>query len=122
MEREDHDCLEPSRLHDGARFGFVTGAAQASMAEGTYECWYFTQAQPGLNVTVTGPSSYVATADGSQGEYALNGRNLTWISGLMKGAMPDGFTSIYKVRDGTPTIAFMGSGGSEAAFCENTGG
>jgi hypothetical protein len=100
----------------------LVGAAQAGMAEGTYECWYFSQAQPGLNVTVTGPTTYTAVADGSTGEYALSGTNLTWVSGLMKGAMPDGFTTLYEVRQGIPTIAFMSGRGAEAAFCQNTGG
>ena len=88
------------------------------MAQGTYECWYFSQAQPGLNVTVTGDTSYTALADGSTGEYALSGNAITWVSGLMQGAMPDGFKTLYEVRNGKPTISYVGTSGSEAAFCE----
>lgn len=97
---------------------FGAGTAAAGMAEGEYECWYFNQPRLGLNFAVTGPTTYTHTMDGKPGEYELNGKTLTWKSGPMQGSMPDGFTTIYEVRGGTPTVAFMSGRGAEAAFCE----
>ena len=95
------------------------GAAYAQgMAEGPYECWFFSEPRPGLNFSVTGPSSYVGIESGEAGEYALAGEALTWVSGSMSGVMPDGFTTVYQVRQGNPTVSFVGKSGSEAAFCE----
>jgi hypothetical protein len=94
------------------------GAASAGMAEGLYECWFFNEARGGLNFQVDSATSYTSVAQGTTGEYALSGRDLTWVSGFMKGAMPDGFTTIYEVRNGNPTVAFISGRGSEAAFCE----
>lgn len=98
------------------------GAAQAGMAEGVYECWAFQSPRMGLNLTVTGSSTYIETDGGAAGEYALNGKDITWLSGHLHGAMPDGFKTIYEVRQGKPTISFIGEvSQSEAAFCEHVG-
>lgn len=113
MARSKHIVMLAGLAAGGA------GAAQAGMSEGAYECWFFSQPQPSLNITVTGATSYTAAADGSDGEYALSGSDVTWVSGLMKGSMPDGFTTLYEVRHGVPTIAFISARGAEAAFCEH---
>jgi hypothetical protein len=98
-----------------------TGTAAAGMAEGPYECWFFSQPQPILNFAVTGPATYPGEADGTTGEYELSGKDISWKSGPMVGAMPDGFTTIYEVRNGNPTVSFVSGRGSEAAFCEKAG-
>jgi hypothetical protein len=97
----------------------TSGLAQAGMATGAYECWYFSQAQMMLNFTVTGADTYVGSASGESGTYALSGKSLTWASGPLVGIMPDGFTAIYEVRGGIPTVSYVSGRGAEAAFCEN---
>ncbi len=99
----------------------AAGVAQAGgMQPGLYECWAWGQARMLLNVTVTGATSYRGEASGEDGTYSLNGTSLTWESGPLVGIMPDGFSTIYEVRNGTPTISYTGTSGGEAAFCENT--
>lgn len=96
----------------------TTGVAQAGMALGHYECWYFGEARMMLNFEVTSDSSYTNAYSGDAGTYALNGKNVTWGPGPMKEMMPDGFTAIYEVRNGTPTLAIISARGAEAEFCE----
>lgn len=89
------------------------------MAEGAYECWANGAARPLLNFTVRGGGRYVGT-DGAVGAYRLDPSTarLTFAGGALDGVMPDGFSALYAVRQGRPTVSFRGRGGGEAAFCE----
>lgn len=105
----------------GSMMAVLSSTAHATgVAEGLYECWAWGQARMLLNVTVTGASTYRGEESGETGTYSLKGNALTWESGPLKGIMPDGFTTIYEVREGVPTISYLGTTGSEASFCENT--
>jgi hypothetical protein len=98
----------------------LSGSAQAAgMAPGLYECWAWGSARMLLNVTVTGPTTYRGESTGEDGTYALEGTSLSWLSGPLQGIMPDGFTSTYEVREGTPTISYGKPGNTEATVCEN---
>jgi hypothetical protein len=72
-----------------------------------------------LNVTITGPSSYRGESTGETGTYSLNGKELIWESGPLKGVMPDGFVTTYEIREGVPTISYGRPGNTEASFCQN---
>lgn len=109
------------RILIGSLLTLLAGAAQATgVTPGLYECWAWGQARMLLNVTITGDSTYRGEASGETGTYSLNGNTLTWDSGPLKGIMPDGFTTVFEVREGVPTISYLGTSGSEASFCQNT--
>ncbi|PWR18822.1 hypothetical protein [Zavarzinia compransoris] len=95
-------------------------AAAADMASGAFECWFFSEPRLTLNFTVTGPGTYKGY-DGSAGEYSISeASEVTFTSGTLAGALPDGFKAVYEVRQGVPTLSFVSGRGSEAAFCQNT--
>ncbi|WP_157894686.1 hypothetical protein [Aquibium oceanicum] len=88
------------------------------MATGTYECWYFNQAQLTLNFTVDGPGTYTGY-DGASGTYSVDALGaVTFLSGPLQGVMPDGFVASYEVRQGIPTLSYISGRGAEAAFCQ----
>ncbi|APH74174.1 hypothetical protein BSQ44_24480 [Aquibium oceanicum] len=93
-------------------------ALAADMATGTYECWYFNQAQLTLNFTVDGPGTYTGY-DGASGTYSVDALGaVTFLSGPLQGVMPDGFVASYEVRQGIPTLSYISGRGAEAAFCQ----
>ena len=90
----------------------VVSAQAQTMAIGSYECWYFTRAQAGLNFTINSATSYT-DVEGKRGTLALGpGNKLTF-----KGGAHDGSNAVYKPLK-TPTVSFIGASGAEAAFCE----
>jgi len=100
---------------------FQTSAASAGMATGPYACWYFSDARLTFNFTVLNADSYNGY-DGTPGKYALDAasKEVTFVSGTLEGAMPDGFKAIYEVRQGIPTLAYISPRGAEALFCQNS--
>lgn len=94
--------------------------APAALATGAYECWAFSSPRMGLNFTVTGPGQYVGL-DNVRGTFTYNPatKEVVFRSGPLQGVMPDGFKSIYEVRQGKPTLSFIGRSGAEASFCEH---
>ncbi|MGE0007760.1 MAG: hypothetical protein AB7S92_19540 [Parvibaculaceae bacterium] len=116
------------RLHVAA---FILAAASlaappahADMANGSYECWYFSEARLTFNFTVLGPDSYKGYDD-TPGTYSHDTASgeVTFTSGTLSGAMPDGFKAIYEIREGVPTLSYIsGRSGAEALFCQNTHG
>jgi hypothetical protein len=96
--------------------------AQAAMANGSYECWHFSEARLTFNFTVLGPDSYEGY-DGTAGTYVHDTASgeVTFTSGPLAGAMPDGFKAIYELRNNVPTLSYIsGKSGAEALFCENS--
>ena len=85
--------------------------AQSSVAIGSYECWYFSRPQSGLNFKLIGGGQYI-DVEGKKGNVSLAGNQLTFRGGAL-----DGETPLYEVRKGHPTVSFRRRG-SEAAFCE----
>jgi hypothetical protein len=79
---------------------------------GSYECWYFTRAQPGLNFTVGGGGAYT-DVDGKKGSMAV-GRDGKIV---FSGGAHDGSNAVYKGGN-PPTISFVSARGAEAAFCQ----
>jgi hypothetical protein len=95
--------------------------AQAAMANGSYKCWHFSEARLTFNFTVFGPDSYEGY-DGTAGTYVHDTASgeVTFTSGPLAGAMPDGFKAIYELRENVPTLSYIsGTSGAEALFCEN---
>jgi len=86
--------------------------AQAQMAVGEYECWYFTRAQPGLNFKITGAGTYT-DVEGKRGTYSLGANNQI----TFRGGAHEGSRAVYKNIE-PPTVSFIGNSGAEAAFCE----
>lgn len=71
-----------------------------------------------LNFTVTSPGHYKA-ADGTTGTFSYNPTTTAIaFTGYEGNVMPPGFTSIYHVPQGRPTVSFRGTGGAEASFCQ----
>jgi len=95
-------------------------AQTAPIAGGAYECWANGSARMLLNFSITGPSSYRQTDGGKTGSYRYTPatKAFAFTSGPLQGIMPDGFTAIYEVRNGTPTVSYRGRSGFEASFCE----
>lgn len=92
---------------------------EGPIAAGSYECWAFNSPRMNLNFTVTGPGRYTG-ADGAPGVFSYDQGNglISITSGSLAGAMPDGFTVVYEVRAGKPTVSFVSGRGAEASFCE----
>jgi hypothetical protein len=95
------------------------GAHPASVAFGSYECWAFSSPRMLLNFTILSPTRY-KDSEGATGSYTYDSSTgrITFTSGLLNGAMPDGFYSIYHERKGLPTVSFRSRRDSEASFCE----
>ncbi len=93
--------------------------AAASVALGSYECWAYSRPRMGLNFKVTGPGRYT-NADGKAGVFTYNAstKAIVFTTGPLSNIMPDGFKAIYEVRQGKPTVSYIGTSGSEASFCE----
>jgi len=90
-----------------------------AVALGAYECWAWGRPRLLLNFKVTGAGRYTAS-DGSPGTFSFDpGSKAIRFTGYLGNVMPNGFTSIYHVPGGKPTVSFRGPGGSEASFCEN---
>ena len=91
----------------------MPAAAQAqSVAAGSYECWYFTRAQPGLNFAITGAGTYT-DVEGKRGTFTMGAGN----SIAFKGGAHEGSRAVYKAIN-PPTVSFIGDRGAEAAFCQ----
>jgi len=85
---------------------------------GSYLCWANGSARMLLNFTVTSAGHYHA-ADGTSGTFTFNPATTAIVfTGYEGNVMPAGFTSIYHVPQGRPTVSFRGTGGAEAAFCQ----
>jgi hypothetical protein len=100
----------------------TTGAHPGAVALGSYECWAFSSPRMLLNFTILSASRYKDSEDAT-GSYTYDtgtGR-ITFTSGLLNGAMPDGFYSIYHESKGHPTVSFRSRRDSEASFCERAG-
>ena len=93
-------------------------ASAATMAMGSYECWGNGEARLLMNFTVTGQDTYKGSDD-STGHFALSGNRVNFTSGTLNGVMPDGFVANYVIRQGIPTVSFVGPSGAEAQFCEH---
>ena len=94
----------------------------AQVATGSYECWANGAARMLLNFTIRNGTQY-SDSDEKSGTYAYDpasGR-ITFKGGLLDGAMPNGFQSIYHEPKGRPTVSFRSPRGAEAAFCEKAG-
>jgi hypothetical protein len=90
----------------------LVSAHAQPIAIGSYECWYFTRAQPGLNFRIDSATSYT-DVEGKRGTIALGpGNKLTFTGGAH-----DGSNAVYKPLK-TPQVSFIGKSGAEAAFCE----
>jgi hypothetical protein len=105
--------------------GAATPAASSSAADGgvtagAYDCWANGEARPLMNFTVRAGGRYVG-ADGKAGTYRLDAatQRITFSGGALDGVMPSGFSAIYHLAQGRPTVSFRGRGGGEAAFCEH---
>jgi hypothetical protein len=94
-------------------------AGNGGVAEGAYECWANGEARPLMNFSIRGASQYVGS-DGKSGAYRLDPATtrLTFTGGALDGIMPAGFSAVYHVPQGRPTVSFRGRSGAEAAFCE----
>lgn len=91
------------------------GAKAESVATGSYECWYFTRAQPGLNFRIVADGSYM-DVEGKRGNFSLAAdRSMTF-----QGGAHDGTRAVYKGGN-PPTISILGPSGKEAAFCQRAG-
>lgn len=86
-----------------------------SVATGSYECWYFTRAQPGLNFRITGAGTYT-DVEGKRGTFTLGAGN----SMAFQGGAHEGSKAVYK-NINPPTVSFIGQSGAEAAFCQRAG-
>jgi hypothetical protein len=97
------------------------GAAGA-VALGSYECWAFSSPRMLLNFTILSASRYKDSEDAT-GSYTYDPgtKRIAFTSGLLNGAMPDGFYSIYHEPNGHPTVSFRSRRDSEASFCERVG-
>lgn len=90
-------------------------ASAQGVPPGSYECWYSTRAQPGLNFCITGNGSYT-DVEGKRGAFSLgNGNAMSF-----QGGAHDGSRAVYKGGN-PPTISFLGPSGNEAAFCQRAG-
>jgi hypothetical protein len=72
-----------------------------------------------LNFRVTSGSSYTGS-DGNSGKYSYDpgsGR-LTFKSGFLAGAVPDGYHWAYHSPGGRPTASLRNAGNSEVSFCQ----
>lgn len=72
-----------------------------------------------MNFTVL-PNNQYRDSAGKVGSLtvAADGR-VTFKGGLLDGALPSGFYTIYHKPNGHPTFSFRSGRGSEAQFCEN---
>jgi hypothetical protein len=71
-----------------------------------------------LNFTIRSGSQYIGS-DGKPGSYSLSaGGRITFRGGALDGVLPAGFYTVYYVPQGTPTVSFRNSGGSEVSFCQ----
>ena len=91
-----------------------------ALAAGAYECWAYSSPRLLLNFKVTGDGQYQGS-DNSSGRFRFDaaGRQVTFLSGTLAGAMPAGFKAIYELRRGKPTLSYQSPSGNEAAFCEH---
>jgi hypothetical protein len=95
------------------------GQNPAKVATGAYECWANGAARMLLNFTIKNASQY-ADSDGKPGTYSYDPATgqVSFKGGLLDGAMPKGFQSIYHEKKGMPTLSYRSARGAEAAFCE----
>jgi hypothetical protein len=96
-----------------------TASKPPRVATGSYECWANGAARMLLNFTIRNASQYT-DSDEKLGTYTYDpasGR-ITFKGGLLDGAMPNGFQSIYHEPNRKPTVSFRSPRGAEAAFCE----
>ncbi len=99
--------------------GSSSTATGPGIREGQYECWSFSSARMMLNFRVTSGSSYTGS-DGNSGKYSYDpgsGR-LTFKSGFLAGAVPDGYHWAYHSPGGRPTASLRNAGNSEVSFCQ----
>ena len=114
------DTLSGTRASSAPPAGRETPAASAaSVATGAYECWSNGQARGLMNFTVRGSGQYVGTDD-VPGAFTIDAATtrITFSSGSLAGAMPEGFYAVYHLVQGRPTISFMSNRGAEAVFCQ----
>ncbi len=71
-----------------------------------------------LNFTIRDASQYIDSG-GGKGAYSYDPATsrIVFKKGLLDGAMPKGFYSIYREPRGKPTVTFLNPKGIEAAFC-----
>src|SRR3954451_6522619 len=85
-------------------------AARAQAPSGSYECWFFSSARPGLNFRLTGAN--YTDSEGKQGAVSSSGSDFA-----LHGAGLDGMRA--KFRGGNPaTFAILGPRGDEVSFCQ----
>ena len=97
----------------------ATSATGPGIREGQYECWAFSSARMMLNFRITSGSSYTGH-DGNTGSYSYDpgsGR-LTFKSGFLAGAVPDGYHWLYHSPGGRPTASLRNAGNTEVSFCQ----
>ncbi len=99
------------------------GAAPAKVAPGAYECWANGAARLLMNFKVIGDGRYSNEDGDEKGSFAYDAGSgvVTFKSGHLDGAMPDGFKAVYQDRKGRFVLSFRGRSGGEAAFCERVG-
>ncbi len=104
----------PAPANQGA-----TQAGSGGVAPGRYECWANGQARLLLNFTARSSSQYTGS-DGKPGTYSYDPATtrVTFKTGSLAGAMPEGFYGIYYAPQGRPTVSFRSPRGSEASFCQ----
>lgn len=102
-----------------AAFIAMAADAPASVAAGSYECWANGQARLLMNFTIKSATQY-ADYENKPGIYQYDSKSgkVAFKGGGLDGVMPDGFTAIYHVPQGRPTVSFRSPRGAEAAFCE----
>ena len=99
--------------------GSSANDTSAGIREGQYACWAFSSARMMLNFRITSASSYTGS-DGNSGKYFYdpgNGR-LTFKSGFLAGAVPDGYHWLYHSPGGRPTASLRNAGNTEVSFCQ----
>lgn len=96
--------------------------APAAVAAGSYECWANGAARLLMNFKIVDGKRYAST-EGERGAYNYDPANgqIGFKGGHLDGAMPKGFTAVYREPKGRPTVSFRSARGSEAAFCEKVG-
>jgi len=103
---------------DGAIPAAQPAGAASAVPLGSYQCWANGSARMLLNFTVTSAGHYHA-ADGTDGTFTYNPSTTAIVfTGYEGKVMPPGFTSIYHVPQGRPTVSFRGTGGAEVSFCQ----
>jgi len=91
----------------------------AKVTLGSYECWAHGSPRLLLNFKIRSASAYSDSSD-KPGTFTYDAKTtrIVFKGGLLDGAMPNGFYTIYYEPQGKPTVSFRSASGNEASFCE----